>query len=74
MKYSKLVRELNKRIDWVTNYQRERDEKLKIYHKKIKTEEKIIRKKLGKNNSPTTRKKLKKNLNKIKKAYDVLGC
>jgi len=73
MKYLKLVSELNKRMNWVTNYQRERDEKLKIYHKKIKTEEKNILKKLEKKNNPNIRRKLKKDLNKVKKAYSVLG-
>jgi len=73
MKFSKLVNELDKRITWVANYQRERDEKLKICHKKIKAEEKNILKKLDRKNNPTMRRKLKKNLNKVKKAYSVLG-
>ena len=71
MKSKKLVVELNNLLDSATKEQKKRRKGLKIYADKVKTEEKIIRAKLKNNVTKSTRRKLKKELSLVNKAYEI---
>ena len=73
MKYQKLVDELNNLLDSAARQQQERQDKLKFYQAQFKAEEQKLRKQLKKNSEKVNRKKLKKELGMVQKAYAMLG-
>ena len=69
MTVEKIISELNKQYDWLNKYQNARQEKIKSIHKQCKAEKQRIQKKLAKQTDKVSRRKLKKKLGKVKKAY-----
>ena len=73
MKYQKLVDELNNLLDSAATQQQERRDKLKFFQAQFMAEEQKLRKLLKKNSEKAKRKKLKKDLRMVQKAYTMLG-
>lgn len=73
MKYQKLVDELNNLLDSAARQQQERRDKLKFFQAQFMAEEQKLRKLLKKNSEKAKRKKLKKDLRMVQKAYTMLG-
>lgn len=74
MKYQKLVDELNNLLDSAARQQQERQDKLKFYQAQFMAEEQNLRNKLKKSSDKANRKKLKKELGMVQKAYTILGA
>ncbi len=72
MTVEKIISELNKQYDWLNKYQNTRQKKFNCIHKQCKSEEKRIQKKLAKQTDKVSRRKLKKKLGTVKKAYVML--
>lgn len=74
MKYEKLINELNNVLGSAAKQSQKHHETLKFFLQQFKAEEQNLRKKLEKENSKTSRKKLKRELGTVKKAYELLGA
>ncbi|MCU7928274.1 MAG: hypothetical protein KZQ97_17800 [Candidatus Thiodiazotropha sp. (ex Dulcina madagascariensis)] len=74
MKYQKLVNEINFLLGSVTKEREKQRKKLKYHLRQVKAEEQKLRKKLEKENCGASRKKLKRELSSVKKAYVLLDA
>ena len=74
MKYQKLIDELNELLDSAASQQKERRDTFKFYQAQFMAEEQKLRKRLKKNSDKANRKKLKKELGIVQKAYTILGA
>ena len=72
MKVQEIISELTEQFDRFDKYQSNRQEQLNIIHKQFKAKEKKLHKKLEKQTSKDNRRKLKKKLGIVKKAYFML--
>ncbi|MCU7878692.1 MAG: hypothetical protein KZQ84_18190 [Candidatus Thiodiazotropha sp. (ex Lucinoma borealis)] len=74
MKYQKLVSEINILLDSAAKKHQKQQTKLKQHIKVFKAEEQKLRKRLNKETSTASRKKLKRELGDMKKVYAMLGA
>ena len=72
MTVNKIINQLDQQLDLMTQYQRNRKKKLVKFHKQFKTEEKNLRTELGNQTNQSSRRKLKKKLRIVKKAYSMI--
>ena len=74
MKVQEIISELNEQLDYFAKYQIDRQEQLNIFNKQFKAEEKKIHKRLEKQTNKNSRRKLKKKLGIVNKAYVMLDA
>ncbi len=72
MTVNKIINQLDQQLDLMTQYQRNRQKKLVNFHKQFKTEEKKLHTELKNQTNQSSRRKLKKKLRTVKKAYSML--
>ena len=73
MKSQKLVDELNKQFDSAIREREDRKNTLKCFFQQFRSEEKKLLKKLKKESHDAKRKKLKRKLGKVQKAYEIMS-
>jgi len=74
MTVQEITSALNEQLDNFAKYQSDRQEQLNIFNKQFKAEEKKIHIKLEKQTNKNSRRKLKKKLGTVKKAYVMLDA
>jgi len=74
MKTKKLVNELNNVLDMAAAQRRKHQEKLESFRRQVEAEEQNLRLKLEAAKDKADRKKLKSELNTVKKAFALLAA
>ncbi len=74
MKLKRLVKEFDELLDAIERQQQKYDKQLKVHHRKLKENEKVLLKRLKSAEDKANRKKLKRELHAIEEAYALMGA
>ena len=74
MKLKKLVKEFDELLDAIERQQQGYDKQLKVYRHKLEENERVLLKRLKSAGDKANRKKLKRELHAIEKAYSLMGA